>query len=144
MHTCTSLERRSTVFRTFVVVQELYVLEVVGPEVESTSAAGLVNIIMAGVLNNEAQVQVTGEVDSQLDLSNVRNVDRVGWIATQSAGAIGIIGRHTCSAFEQGPHHGGRVARAVRHVSRCISVFFLATRITISRHDSLHRELAVP
>jgi hypothetical protein len=50
---------------------ELGVLQPVGPDGQSTLARSLAVEVMAGVLHHEAEVEVTGKVDSELDLGNI-------------------------------------------------------------------------
>ena len=62
-------------------------------------------LTVTGVLDREAQVHVTGEIDTELYLCGVLDVDRVRGVAPKRTCAIGFIGGHTGAPLEEGPHH---------------------------------------
>ena len=66
---------------------------------------------MSGVLDDQSSICNTSEVDSQLDLSNVRNLDCILWVAAKRALPVaGVIGGHAGPSFEDRLHDGNRVA----------------------------------
>lgn len=56
LDTSTSLESGTTVVSTLVVLQELYLFEIMSPKVKSASTTGLANVIMASVFNDQTKV----------------------------------------------------------------------------------------
>jgi hypothetical protein len=62
------------------------------------------------VLDDQAQVRVTREVDSELYLRNVGNIDSVLWIAADGALGLGsdVLGL-TGAALKDGPEISGRI-----------------------------------
>lgn len=67
----------------------LDVLEVVCPDRKRSSARGLCVEVVTLVLDNQADVEVPGEVDGELDLCNVGGLDNIGGHAAQSTVGVG-------------------------------------------------------
>lgn len=112
LHTSTHLDSGTLVGGALVVRNVIDLLEVVGPDTQSTSTGGLAIEVVASVLDDQTEPSVTGKVDSQLNLSNVGDVDRVAAVATDLAGCRGIGRGQTSAALEEGPHHRGRIGSA--------------------------------
>lgn len=112
LHTSTHLDSGALVSGALIVRNIVNVLEVVGPDTQSTSTGGLAIEVVAGVLDDQAEASVTGKVDRQLDLTNVGDVDSVAAVATDLAGCRGIGRGQTSAALEEGPHHRGRIGSA--------------------------------
>lgn len=105
--TSTQLESRPGVSATsrLVVLDELDVAQVMGPERQSTSPRVLAEEVMASVVNNKTKVKRASKVDAQLDLGDGADVDGVlgvsangALLSTRSisrlAGGVLIEGRH--------------------------------------------------
>jgi hypothetical protein len=75
LDTSTGLESRSAISCRPVVFEKLNVLQVVGPETESACTRRFTNVIVASVFNSQSQVQVTGKVNTKLNLGHVSDVD---------------------------------------------------------------------
>jgi hypothetical protein len=65
------------------------------------------------VLDNKAQILVSREIETELDMCDAADVDGVIWISSERASGVGVKSRHACAALEEGPHVGCWVACAV-------------------------------
>lgn len=114
--TGTHLESRALVATTsgLVVLDHFDVVEVVSPKGQSTSTGVLSEEVVASVANDKTDVEVTSEVDGELDLGSSGDVERVLGEATNSALSAGkaVLGLAS-GALEQRRHEGRRVV----HVS---------------------------
>ena len=84
------LDSRTVVGARIVVLVKLVVFEMVGPDVERAHARRFSAEVMTGVLDNQAQVQLTGDVHSKLNLRNVCRLDRELGKAAKSTARIGV------------------------------------------------------
>jgi hypothetical protein len=75
LDTCTGLESRSAISCRSVIFIKLDVLQVVSPETECTRTRRFANVIVTGVLNGQSQVQITREVNTELNLGDVSDVN---------------------------------------------------------------------
>jgi hypothetical protein len=100
LDTSTGLESWASVSGRLVLLDELNVLEIVCPEIKGTRARRLPYVVVASILNCQPQVHVASKINTELHLGNVLNIDRVGSIAAQCTGTIGVVGRHTCATLE--------------------------------------------
>lgn len=66
-------------------------LEALGPDGQSARTDGATVEVVAGVLDNETQVQHTGKVDGELDMGHVLGVDHIRGESAQGAGTSGIL-----------------------------------------------------
>jgi hypothetical protein len=112
LDTSTHLDSGSRVAGALIVGDVVNVLQVVGPDTQSTSTGGLAIEIVASVLDNQTETSVTSKVHSQLDLSNVGDIDSVAAVATNRAGSRGIGSGQASAALEEGPHHRGSIGGA--------------------------------
>lgn len=91
-----NLERGAGVARRpAVILDELDLLQVVGPDRERARTGRLAEEVVAGIVDDKPQIEVAGKVDSQLDLRDVGDVDRVGWKAAELAVAGVAVLWHT-------------------------------------------------
>ena len=112
LNTSTHLDSGTLVGGALVVRNIINLLEVMGPDTQSTSTGGLAIEVMAGVLDDQTEASVSGKVDRKLDLSNVGDVHSVAAVATDHAGCRSIGRGQTSAALEEGPHHRGRIGSA--------------------------------
>jgi hypothetical protein len=86
LNTSTKLESRTSVLAVAtVVLGELDILQVMGPDAKSTSTSALTKEVMSSIVDDKAKVQIAGKVDSELDLSNVGGLHSVQREATDGA-----------------------------------------------------------
>lgn len=105
LDTSTHLDSRAGVAGTLVVGDIVNLLQVVGPDTQSTSTGGLATEVVTSVLDNQTDTSVTSKVDSQLNLSYIGDIDSVAAVATDRAGSRGIGRGQASPALEEGPHH---------------------------------------
>lgn len=84
LYTSTNLESRAAVRSTPVVGHVLNILQIVSPKRKSIFSGGPSIVVMASVLDNQAKVERSCEVDGQLDLSYILHMDRVGGVTALS------------------------------------------------------------
>lgn len=100
LNTSSSLESGAAVIIVLETFDKLDGLQIVGPDVERTSTTRLADVIMASILDNQAQVEIASKVDTELNMCDITDIDRVGGIAAECTGAGWIVGGHTCTALK--------------------------------------------
>ena len=98
------LEGGAAVRLGLVVLDEVDLLEVVRPDGQGTGAGGLAKEVVAGVVDDEAEVEAAGEVDGELDLSYIGDLDGVRGGAAELAGARVALLRQAGLALVKGGH----------------------------------------
>lgn len=74
---------------------------------------------MTRVLHHETKVQITCEVDSQLNMGHPRSIDNVCRVATQLTGfGVVVPRRHASSTFVSGQHNGNWVIHTITRSDR--------------------------
>jgi hypothetical protein len=134
-HTSTQLESRPSVAATsrLVVLDELDVAQVMGPERQSTSSGVLAEEVMASVVNNKTEVKRASKVDAQLDLGDGADVD--GVLGVSANGALlstSSVGGLAGGVLIEGGHDRSRVINAVSMICQ-----LLAPSIRVARRYSL-------
>jgi hypothetical protein len=71
------LERRTAVGALLVALIELDRLELVRPDRQGTSAGRLRAKVMSGVLDHKTKVEISGKVNRQLNMGNIRGLDDI-------------------------------------------------------------------
>ena len=79
------LERRSRVTAVHIVLVELDVVQLMGPDGERPGTDGLVRKVMPSVLDDQAEIGSPRKIQRQLDLRDVGDGNRVGSVAAQRA-----------------------------------------------------------
>lgn len=92
---------------------ELDVLEQMGTDAQGASAGSLAGKVVAGVLNDQSQVEIAGKVDGALYIPHALRADDIDRVGTLGAvPRIGIARRYARQTGGQGGHDGGWVVIA--------------------------------
>lgn len=107
MHTRSHSDGGAVVARAIPVVGGADALEAVSVDNKRAPANAASKEVVSSVANDEAQVVVSGEVDTRLDVGNGLGCDVQDRIVAQRAAACGISGRAAGVIGEVGPEASG-------------------------------------
>ena len=91
----------------------LNVLQIVSPDGQGPGPAGLPEVAVSCVLDDEPNVQIPRKVDGKLDLSDGASIDRVDGKPAHGAISVRPVLRHARQALKEREHDRGWVLLAV-------------------------------
>lgn len=115
---------------------ELEALQMVSPNAERAGSTRFTQVIVASVLDDDAQALVAREVDSELNLGHGRGVDGISRISTNGASRIApFVGWKTRPPLIHWPHDRCWIVHAGRAISNRRFRHGAAGRRLVSRHS---------